>query len=155
MTQQGIWLHGAIDQTKPAAVPSGVNIPFGPVSTAKLPLTEDNANGTAIALGSDGTVFAAWTMGGTVEYGTTKLGGTSTVEEVFSTGTNVKEAGPVSAPGIALDKDGNPWIAFSVLTNAGVSVRVATKDGDAWKVQTVASTTPVRRLRRARDRRRS
>jgi plastocyanin len=142
MTQQGIWLHGAIDQTKPAAVPSGVNIPFGPVSTAKLPLTEDNANGTAIALASDGTVNAAWTMGGVVDYGTTKLGGTSTVEQVFSTGANVKTAGPVSAPGIALDKDGNPWIAFSVLTNAGVGVRVATKSGDTWKVQTVATTTP-------------
>jgi hypothetical protein len=142
VTQQGVWLHGAIDQTKPAAVPAGVNIPFGPVSTAKLPLTEENANGTAIALASDGTVHAAWTMGGSVEYGTTSVTGSATVDEVFTTGSNVKTAGPVSVPGIALDKDGNPWIAFSVVTNAGVSVRVATKSGDAWKVQTVATTTP-------------
>ena len=138
MTQQGIWLHGAIDQTKPAAVPAGVNIPFGPVSTAKLPLTQDNANGTAIALASDGTVHAAWTMGGVVDYGTTKLGGASTVEQVFSFGGSLKEAGPVSQPGIALDGNGSPWIAFAVDVGTGVDIRVATKNGDAWKVQTVA-----------------
>jgi len=140
VTQQGIWLHGAIDQTKPAAVPAGVNIPFGPVSTTKLPLTEDNANGTAIAMASDGTIHAAWTAGGTVDYGTTTLTGSATVEQVFSYGADLSKAGPVSQPGIALDPDGNPMIAFAVDTGTGVDISVATKTGQAWKVQTVAKT---------------
>ena len=64
-------------------------------------------------------------MGGVVDYGTTKLGGTSTVEQVFSFGGSLKEAGPVSQPGIALDGNGSPWIAFAVDVGTGVDIRVA------------------------------
>ena len=139
VSDRGIWFHGAVDQTKPKIAPSGVTVPFGPVDTANLPLTSDGSNGSAIALGSDGTVNVAWTMSGFVEYGTTTLGGTSTVEQVFAYGVGLDKAGPISQPGIALDKDGNPWIAFGVDVGTGIDIRVATKTGKAWKIQTVAT----------------
>ena len=73
-----------------------------------------------------------------VDYGTTKAGGTSTVEQVFNYGTAVSLAGPISAPGIALDADGNPWVAFSVLGSGGLEVHAATLNGSKWTDQVVA-----------------
>ena len=137
----GVWTHGAIEQAKPkAGLPSGITVPFGPVTTDSLQLTADDSNGTALALGSDGTVHAAWTMRDGVYYGTTKADGTSTVQQVFNYGTAVSLAGPISAPGIALDGDGNPWVAFSVLGSGGLEVHAATLTGSKWTDQVVATT---------------
>jgi plastocyanin len=139
----GVWTHGAIEQSKPTAgLPTGITIPFGPVTTENLQLTADDSNGTAVALGSDGTVHAAWTMRDGVYYGTTKAGGTSTVERVFNYGTAVSLAGPISAPGIALDAGGNPWVAFSVLGSGGLQVHAATLRGSKWTDQVVATAGP-------------
>ena len=138
----GVWTHGAIEQSKPQVLPQGITVPFGPVTTENLQLTADDSNGTAIAVGSDGTVHAAWTMRDGVDYGTTKAGGTSTVEQVFNYGTAVSLAGPISAPGIALDADGNPWVAFSVLGSGGLEVHAATLNGSKWTDQVVATTGP-------------
>jgi plastocyanin len=136
----GVWTHGAIAQSKPkAGLPTGITIPFGPVTTDNLQLTADDSNGTAVAVGSDGTVHAAWTMRDGVYYGTTKAGGTSTVGQVFNYGTAVSLAGPISAPGIALDADGNPWVAFSVLGSGGLQVHAATLHGSKWTDQLVAT----------------
>jgi len=136
----GVWTHGAIEQSKPkAGLPTGITIPFGPVTTDNLQLTADDSNGTAVAVGSDGTVHAAWTMRDGVYYGTTKAGGTSTVEQVFNYGTALSLAGPISAPGIALDADGNPWVAFSVLGSKGLEVHAATLNGSKWTDQVVAT----------------
>jgi plastocyanin len=136
----GVWTHGAIEQNKPQVLPLGVTVPFGPVTTENLQLTADDSNGTAVALGSDGIVHAAWTMRDGVYYGTTKAGGTSTVEQVFNYGTAVSLAGPISAPGIALDAGGNPWVAFSVLGVRGREVHAATLNGSKWTDQVVATT---------------
>jgi plastocyanin len=138
----GVWTHGAIEQTKPKVLPQGVTVPFGPVTTENLQLTADDSNGTAVALGSDGTVHAAWTMRDGVYYGTTKAGGTSTVEQVFNYGTAVALAGPISAPGIALDPAGNPWVAFSVPGSGGLEVHAATLNGSKWTDQVVATAGP-------------
>ncbi len=139
----GVWTHGAIEQSKPkAGLPQGITVPFGPVTTENLQLTADDSNGTAIAVGSDGTVHAAWTMRDGVDYGTTKADGTSTVEQVFDYGAAVSLAGPISAPGIALDAGGNPWVAFSVLGSGGLEVHAATLNGSKWTDQVVATTGP-------------
>jgi plastocyanin len=136
---QGVWTQGAIEQNKPAVIPAGISVPFGPVTTENFALGADDSNGTAIALGSDGTVHAAWTMANGVDYGTTKAGGQATVTQVFDYGTSVALAGPMSTPAIALDGDGNPWIAFSVLGPLGFEVHAATLQGSKWKDQTVVS----------------
>ena len=139
----GVWTHGAIEQSKPkAGLPTGITIPFGPVTTDNLQLTADDSNGTAVVVGSDGTVHAAWTMRDGVDYGTTKAGGTATVEQVFNYGTAVSLAGPISAPGIALDAGGNPWVAFSVLGSRGLEVHAATLKGSKWTDQVVATAGP-------------
>jgi plastocyanin len=139
----GVWTHGAIEQAKPKAdLPQGITVPFGPVTTDNLQLTADDSNGTAIALGSDGTVYAAWTMRDGVYYGTTKADGTSTVQQVFNYGTAVSLAGPISAPGIALDAGGNPWVAFSVLGSGGLEAHAATLNGSKWTDQVVATSGP-------------
>ena len=139
----GVWTHGAIEQAKPkAGLPSGITVPFGPVTTDNLQLTAGDSNGTAVALGSDGTVHAAWTMRDGVYYGTTKADGTSTVQQVFNYGTAVSLAGPISAPGIALDAGGNPWVAFSVLGSGGLEVHAATLTGSKWTDQVVATSGP-------------
>ncbi len=139
--EQGMWTQGAIEQNKPAVEPQGVTVPFGPVTTEKFALSPNDSNGTAIALASDGTVHAAWTMADGVHYGTTKAGGTATVSDppVFDYGTQVSLAGPMSAPGIALDANGSPWIAFSVLGPSGFEVHVATLQGSNWQDQTIAT----------------
>src|SRR4029079_18158908 len=84
----------------------------------------------------------AWTMRDGVYYGTTKADGTSTVEQVFNYGTAVSLAGPISAPGIALDAGGNPWVAFSVLGSGGLEVHAATLNGSKWTDQVVATSGP-------------
>jgi plastocyanin len=136
---QGMWTQGAIEQNKPDVLPNGVTVPFGPVTTEKFALSEDDSNGTAIAVSSDGTVHAAWTMADGVSYGTTKAGGSATVTQVYDYGAAVSLAGPMSAPGIALDADGNPWIAFSVLGPSGFEVHAASLEGSTWRDQIVVS----------------
>jgi plastocyanin len=138
----GMWTQGAIEQTKPAAEPQGITVPFGPVTTDNFPLKQDDSNGTASVVASDGTVHTAWTMADGVDYGTTKLGSSATVTRVYNYGTSVSLAGPISAPGIALDGDGNPWIAFSVLGPSGLEVHAASLQGSKWNDQVVATQPP-------------
>jgi hypothetical protein len=137
----GLWQRGAIETTKPELTADGVSVPFGPVLTENLDLTPENSNGSALALAGDGAVNAAWTMGGSVTYGTTKLGGTSSVDQVFDLGSKVSQAGPVGKPGIALDDSGAPWIGFTVETSKGREVHVVHQDGSKW-VDEVAASGP-------------
>ena len=139
---KGTWTQGAIEQNKPAAVPAGITVPFGPVTTDSFPLKADDSNGTATLVASDGTVHTAWTMADGVDYGTTKLGGSATVTKVYDYGTSVSLAGPISAPGIALDGNGHPWIAFSVLGPSGLEVHAASLQGSKWHDQVVATQPP-------------
>jgi hypothetical protein len=138
-SSEGMWQRGAVDMIKPELATSGVAIPFGPVETPGLDLKTNNSNGTAIAVADDGTVHVAWTMGGAVYHASTKLGGTSTVEKVFDLGTPVDQAGPLGRPGITLDADSAPWIAFTAETSKGQDVHVAHLSGTKW-IDTVAAT---------------
>jgi len=138
-SSDSLWQRGAVDMIEPELKTSGVSIPFGPVETPKLDLTTTNSNGTAIALADDGTVHVAWTMGGAVYHASTKLGGTSTVQKVFDLGSTVDQAGPIGRPGIALDGNGVPWIAFTAESNKGQDVHVAQLVGDTWSDAIVAT----------------
>jgi plastocyanin len=138
-TSDGIWIRGAIEMLEPDLKATGISVPFGPVETPNLDLTEANGNGTAATVAGDGTVHAAWTRASGVYYGTTKLGGSSTVEEVFDLGSTVKIAGPLSRPGIALDGNGVPWIGFAAETSRGVDVHVEHLDGEKWTDEVVAT----------------
>ncbi|MEP6972763.1 MAG: cupredoxin domain-containing protein [Actinomycetota bacterium] len=139
-SSEGIWQRGAVNTNEPDLKTSGVSIPFGPVETPELDLTATNSNGTALALADDGTAHVAWTMGGTVYHASTKLGGTSTVDKLFDLGSTVDEAGPIGRPGITLDADGNPWVAFTVETNKGREVHVSHFDGSTWNDEVAATT---------------
>ena len=136
-----MWQRGAVDMNEPDLPTAGVSIPFGPVETPNLDktLTTDNSNGTAIAVADDGTVHVAWTMGGAVYHASTKLGGSSTVDKVFDLGTTVNQAGPLGRPGIALDADGAPWIAFTAEGSKGQVVHVAHLAGDTWDDKVVTT----------------
>jgi plastocyanin len=138
-SSDGLWQRGAVNTIKPDLTASGVSVPFGPVETPNLDLKPENANGTSLVLADDGTVHVAWVMGGGVYYGTTKLGGTSTVDQVFDLGSSVSQAGPIGAPGIALDGNGDPWIAFTAETASGRAVHVVHPDGTTWADEVVDS----------------
>lgn len=143
-SSNGLWQRGALEMqsySSASLTPLGVNVPFGPVTsdTLKKDLTAKDANGTAIAVDSQGKVSAAWTSGNAVSYGTSSLGSTATVDRVFSLSGDVSEAGPIGRPGIALDASGNPWIAFTVETSTGMAVHVATLAGAKWSDQVVAT----------------
>jgi plastocyanin len=128
-SSEGLWQRGAVQMQKPVQTQSGVNIPFGPVIEDKLDLTPQNTNGTSVALASDGTVHVTWTVGGAVYRATTKLGGTSTVDKVFDSGQTLSQAGPVGRPDIALDGNGDPWVAFTAETSGGREVHVVHPSG--------------------------
>jgi plastocyanin len=136
---QGTWTQGAIEQNKPAAVPAGITVPFGPVTTSNFKIAADDTNGTATAVASDGTIHAAWTQADGVYYGTTTPDGPASVAQVYDYGSKVSVAGPISAPGIALDGDGNPWVAFAVLGASGLEVHAASLQGSKWTDHVVAN----------------
>ncbi|HJX08652.1 MAG TPA: cupredoxin domain-containing protein [Actinomycetota bacterium] len=141
-TSNGLWQRGAIEMESYASsvlTPQGVSVPFGPVATNNLDLDPKNANGTAIAVDDQGTVYVAWTSGNTVSYGTSALGSNATVDRVFSLKGEVSQSGPIGRPGIALDGSGNPWIAFTVEAADGLEVHVANLAGTKWSDQVVAT----------------
>ncbi|HEX3300283.1 MAG TPA: hypothetical protein VHW68_09235 [Actinomycetota bacterium] len=141
-SSDGLWQRGAVqmeDYPSPVLTPQGVTVPFGPVTTSKLDLTPQNTNGTAIAVDDQGTAYVAWTSSNTVSYGTSSLTTTATVDQVFTDGGKVSEAGPIGRPGIALDAAGSPWIAFTVETSKGSEVHVANLSGTTWTDHVVAT----------------
>jgi plastocyanin len=141
LNADGIWIHGAVVQTKPDSEPNGITVPFGPQTVANLGLTKNNTNGTAVAVGDNGTIHVAWTQADGVWYASTTDGGTSTVSQVFNYGVGVSIAGPIGRPDVALDDNGDPWVAFAVNGATGIEIRVATPDGESWKAETVATGT--------------
>lgn len=141
-SSDNLWERGAVNTIKPDLEASGVTVPFGPVLTPDLDLTPANSNGTAVVVAGDGTVHVAWVMGNGVYHASTKLGGTSTVDQIFSGSGTVDQAGPIGRPGIALDADGNPWIAFTAEQNGKREVHVAHVAGGKWTDE-VAATAPT------------
>ncbi len=131
-SSDGMWQRGAVNTIEPELQANGVSVPFGPVLTPKLDLTPANSNGTAVTIAGDGTVHVAWVMGNGVFHASTKLGGTSTVDEVYTLPGTVDQAGPIGRPGITLDADGNPWVAFTAEENGKRSVHVAHLANGKW-----------------------
>lgn len=134
-TADGQWDKGAVVQAKPEAEPVGVGVSFGPETVEGLEMSAESTNGTAVAVAEDGTVHVAWTASDGVWYAKTKQGGPSEIEQVYDYGTSLQVAGPVGRPGITVDPDGNPWIAYAVNATSGVEVRVATPGAEAWDEQ--------------------
>jgi plastocyanin len=134
VTTDGIFTRGAAAQVRDS--PSGVTVPYGPATvTALIGATADNTNGTDVAIAA-GTKHVVWTGPDGVWYAT----GTDSfeAEQVYDYGFALRKAGPIGRPAVAVDGDGNPWIAFTVAAN-GDQIRVATKAGEKWTIQNVAT----------------
>lgn len=135
LSGEGVWTRGAVAQVR--ETPDGVFIPYGPVAEPSLVgATAENTNGTDIAVDDAGATHVAWAGKGGIFYASGT--DTSTVEPVFDYDFSLRKAGPIGRPGVAVDGDGNAWVAYTV-SAAGQQVRVAMKSGDRWQTQTVAT----------------
>jgi plastocyanin len=135
LSAEGVWTRGAMAQVR--ETPDGVYIPYGPaVEPSLVGATAENTNGTDIAVDDAGTTHVVWAGKGGISYAS----GTdsATVEPVFDYDFSLRKAGPIGRPGVAVDADGNPWVAYTV-SAGGQQVRVAMKSGDKWRTQTVAT----------------
>lgn len=94
---------------------------------------------TAIAVDGDGVHHIAWTQGNRVLYATNAGGD-------FSEPETVAQGDDVAGIGIAAAGDGTPSISFYDLLGGpegpAALVRVATRGGDAWDVETAAEADP-------------
>jgi len=136
----GIFVRGAAAQIQDPPAPAYV-VPFGPQAVESLEdLTAENANGTALAIGSDNARHVAWAGNEGVWYANGSGDGGFSAEQVEPSDASIDQAGPVGPPSITLDDSGAPWIAYQVVTARGVEVRVATPGTDAWDVEVAATT---------------
>jgi plastocyanin len=134
--QNGLWNRGAV--AEPLDQPANVHAPFGPQTIASLKtLTPQNVNGTDVAVDDAGNANVVWTGNDGVWYASAAPTA-STAEQIYKYGFAIKRAGPIGSPSIALDSGGNPMVAFGVVTSKH-EVRFATKSGDTWNVQTIAT----------------
>jgi len=134
--QDGLWNRGAV--AMPQDPPANVNVPFGPETLSSLKsLTPQNVNGTDVALDDQGNADVVWTGDDGVWFASAAPT-SSTVEQVYDYGFSLKQAGPIGSPSIALDANGSPMVAFGVVTSQQ-EVRLATKSGDRWRVDTIAT----------------
>ncbi len=139
LADNGVWTRGAAAQVRDT--PDGIYIPYGPATVDDLVgATAKNTNGTDIAVDAEGGKHVVWTGPTGIWYAS----GTDSfaAEPIFRYGSPLRLAGPIGRPSIALDADGNPWIAYGVQTAAGQEIRVATKTGEKWTTTVVASLDP-------------
>jgi hypothetical protein len=135
--QNGLWNRGAV--AMPQDPPANVHVPFGPQTIESLKtLTPENVNGTDVAMDDAGNANVVWTGDDGVWYASAAATA-STAEQIYKYGFAIKRAGPIGWPSIALDSGGSPMVAFGVVTSRH-EVRLATKSGDTWNLQTIAST---------------
>jgi len=139
ITPDGIFSRGAVEQDKPEFEPNGVEPPFRPAKVPGYDLTRANGNGTDVAIGPDGTIHVVWAGADGIYHATTKVGGSSTVDQVFDYGSSLTVAGPIGRPSVTLDGAGSPWVAFGVSTTDGVDIVVATPGAKGWDTRTVAT----------------
>ena len=133
LSADGIWTRGAAAQVKDT--PPGIVVPYGPATVPSLKdLTAANSNGTDIAVGADGSVHVVWTAPDGVWYA--KGPDTFTAERIYDYGFSLKQAGPIGSPSVAVDGDGNPWVAYTT-NSTGQEVRVATPGAKKWTTTTV------------------
>jgi plastocyanin len=134
----GIFTRGAVAVPKPP--PNLVTIPFGPAVEASVgSITPENVNGTSVAVDDDGGIHAAWVSDTGLWYAAGGASAPFSVERVVQPPVKLKRAGPIGPPAIAVDGDGDPWIAFGDDTGAEQAVRVATSSGGRWRIDDVAS----------------
>jgi plastocyanin len=135
LASDGIWTRGAAAQVKDT--PPGITVPYGPATVPSLKdLTATNSNGTDIAVGADGSLHVVWTAPDGVWYA--KGPDTFSAEQIYDYGFSLKQAGPIGSPSVAVDADGNPWVAYTA-NSSGQEVRVATTDGQKWTTDTAFS----------------
>ncbi len=140
ITPDGIFSRGAVQQFyDPNVYPRGIEPPFRPDKVEGFDLTTDNANGTDVALAENGTVDVVWAGADGIYHAATKVGGSSTVEQVYDYGSALTFAGPVGRPSVTLDGAGAPWVAFGVNGTSAVDIMVARPGADGWESQVVAT----------------
>jgi hypothetical protein len=140
VSPEGMVTKGAVQQAKPAVAPAGIQVPFRPETAEGLDLTAANANGSSVAIGSDGSVHVTWTAGRFVSYAKVVTGSGAAVSTVFDYGSALAQAGPIGRPAIALDASGTPWIAFGVSQESRFREIVATPGADGWSLTDLVDT---------------
>jgi hypothetical protein len=136
LSADGVWTRGAAAQVR--ETPSGVVIPYGPAfEQALVGATAQNTNGTDIAVDGDGGKHVVWTGQNGIYY----AGGPDpfSVERVFDYGFGLRTAGPLGRASVAVDDAGEPMVAYTLSARGGQEVRLATRSGDAWTSETVAT----------------
>lgn len=134
--KDGIWIHGAVAMQDNIA---NVNVPSNPAAVAELKtMTAQNANGTAIAVDSQGHLHVVWAADTGVWYADDSSGN-FTAAQVQKMDPPLTEAGPLGAPSVAVMSDGRPWVAYTVATDTGLEVTAATPVNGKWQTQTVAT----------------
>ncbi|MEX0984187.1 MAG: hypothetical protein WD096_03975 [Actinomycetota bacterium] len=139
ISPDGIFSRGAVQQTDPEFEPVGVEPPFRPAKVEGLALTAENANGTDVAIGPDGTIHVVWAGAEGIYHASTAPGGSSTVDLAYDYGFTISIAGPLGRPSVALDASGAPWVAFGVNGTSAVDIMVARPGADGWESQVVAT----------------
>ena len=130
VSRQGFWTRGAI--AIEAEIPN-VTIPFSPAFEPSVKdLTADNVTGLAMVADGD-TYHAVWSFDGGVFYATGSLDPATTTQATVSQVTKT----PGFGPSIAV-VGGEPWIAFTTSTSSAASVQLATPNGNAWSVDSIA-----------------
>lgn len=128
----GLWTRGAVMQAKPEQQPPGITVPFAPATVKGFSITPQNTNGTAIAVGKDGSKHVVWASSDGVWY--SSVTETSETKRIFELDPDLDIAGPLALgrPSVAVDDSGSPWVAFAVHGQKGIEVHVATLTGDRW-----------------------
>lgn len=138
---KGIFTRGAVAMAKPP--PNLVSIPFGPaVEGSVSSMTPGNVNGTSVVTDSQGGIHVAWVSDTGLWYGAGGGSSSFTVEHVLTLSPKLKTAGSLGWPAVAVDSDGNAWIAYGDATGATQTVDVAVQKGSRWDTQEIASFGP-------------
>ena len=133
LTGEG-WTRSVVaDGTPPAEGEQAVD------TTSELSDTDT----TAIAVSAEGVHHVVWTSGAVLYHSSNAEGEFGPPVEVASA-----EGGEISGPSVAVDEQGNPWVAFYEIGTApggegpDALLRVAAPDGGSWEVQTAAEASP-------------
>ena len=131
VSEEGIWTRGAI--AIEAQIPN-VSIPFSPAEEPSVgKLTARNVTGLQVV--ADGDVFhTAWGSSDGLYYATGSLDPSATEQVTVSQVTST----PPRGLSIGVDGGGTPWIAFYTSTSSAATVNVATRDGERWRVDSIA-----------------
>lgn len=134
----GTWTRGAAAQVQDT--PPGIYVPYGPATVAGLVGAKANdTNGSDITIDANGGKHVVWTGPDGVYYATGTDSFTST--QIYSR-PPLLQAGPIGRPSVAVDANGDPWVAYTVEIAKGQEVRVATTNGKAWTTEVVATIAP-------------